>query len=196
MKILIVDDEKLIVDDLTKDLETLFPMASIDGFTEGEEALASAEHKEYDVALLDIDMPDIDGLTLARKLIVSCPVINIIFVTAYKEFALAAHDVYCSAYLLKPIGIKKLREAFSNLRKPFIDLPPGFSVSHYSGGAVIGKKLKQYREQRGISRKELADLMNVSRQTIFRWELGKRIPDVLTFLRLTRLLGVNVDDIL
>ena len=37
--------------------------------------------------------------------------------------------------------------------------------------------------------------MNVSRQTIYRWELGERIPDLLTFIKLTRILGVDIEDI-
>jgi DNA-binding XRE family transcriptional regulator len=38
--------------------------------------------------------------------------------------------------------------------------------------------------------------MDVTRQTIYRWEHGERIPDVLTFIRLTRLLGVDISDII
>ena len=82
-----------------------------------------------------------------------------------------------------------------NLRKPFIDLPPDFSSSYYSGSAVIGKRLELYREQRGLSRQDVADLMDVSRQTVYRWEQGERVPDVLTFVKLARILGVNIEDI-
>jgi len=54
------------------------PDTQIDGMTSASDALKMAEETEYDVALLDIDMPDMDGLSLARRLIASCPVINII----------------------------------------------------------------------------------------------------------------------
>lgn len=196
MNVLIVDDEKLIVDDLTLDVRTLYPDASIDGTTDAFKALEYVEHTVYDIALLDIDMPDMDGLTLAKKIIDVCPVVNIIFVTAYSEFALEAHELYCSAFLMKPVGIRKLKKAFENLRKPFIDLPLDFSSDHYSGGDVIGSRIRRCREQRGISRQEMADFMKVTRQTIYRWESGERIPDTLTIIKLTRLLGVGIEELL
>ena len=196
MNILITDDEKLIVDDLTHEVHEIYPSAVIDAVTNAEEALVLSDGKEYDIALLDIDMPGMNGLTLARKLIAAQPAVNIIFVTGYQEYALEAHDLYCSAFLLKPIGKRKLKTAFENLRRPFIDVPSDLYSEHYSGGAVIGKRIKMYREMRGISRQELANYMNVTRQTVFRWEQGERIPDVLTFTRLARLLGIGIEDIL
>lgn len=198
MNVLIVDDEKLIVDDLTHEVRMLYPDPDthIDGSTSAADAICMAKEKDYDVALLDIDMPDMDGLSLARKLIASCPIINIIFVTGYKDYAVEAHDLYCSAYLVKPVGKRKLKKAFENVRRPFLDLPQNFSSEHYSGESVIGQRIEMYREQRGFSRKELGRLMEVSRQTVFRWEQGERMPDIMTFLKLTRLLGVTVNDLL
>ena len=97
-----------------------------------------SETTEYDVALLDIDLPDMDGLTLAKKLIASCPAINIIFITGYKEYALEAHELFCSAFLTKPVSSRKRRKAFENLRRPFLDLPDGFLEEHYSGQRTGG----------------------------------------------------------
>lgn len=195
MKVLIADDEKLIVDDLTVEVRTLFPEARVDGAVNAKSALRLAESTEYDVALLDIDLPDMDGLTLARKLIDACPAINIIFVTGYREYALEAHELYCSAFLTKPVSGRKLRQAFENLRKPFLDLPEGFLEEHYSGNAAIGRKLELFREQRQLTRQDLSELMGVTRQTVFRWEQGVRMPDILTFIRLTRILGIRLEDV-
>lgn len=196
MNILITDDEKLIVSDLVRDVRGIYPAAVIDAAVSAEEALALSEEKDYDIALLDIDMPGMDGISLARKLIAAQPAVNIIFVTGYQEYAIEAHELYCSAFLLKPVGKRKLKTAFENLRKPFMDVSSEFYSQHYSGGAVIGKRIEMCREQRGISRQELADYMKVTRQTVYRWEQGERIPDVLTFIKLTRLLGIDLEDIL
>lgn len=196
MNILIVDDEKLIVEDLNRDVLELFPNASVSLACSADEAIDHAAEHEFDVALLDIDMPGMDGLSLARKLIASSPAINIIFVTGYKEFALEAHDLYCSAFLLKPVGQRKLKKAFENLRKPFFDIPDSFPSDYYQGNSVIGKRLKSLREQRKISVQEVADLMGVSRQTVYRWENGDRFPDVFVFIRLARVLGSDIKEIL
>ena len=196
MRILIVDDEKLIAEDLSNEVKTLYPDAVVDAVCTAPDALRLAKGAEYDVAFLDIDMPDMNGLTLARRLIALWPGVNIIFVTGHMEYALEAHELYCSGFLMKPVGIRKLKKAFENLRKPFVHIPEKFYEQHYQGNNVMGKKLEMYREQRGFSRQEIADLMNVTRQTVFRWEHGERIPDILTFIRLVRLLGVELEDVL
>ena len=196
MNILIADDVKLIMEDLVREVQEICPDAVIDGVTSGLGAAELARHTTYDVALLDIDMPDLDGLTLAKQLIASNSSINIIFVTGYKEYALTAHEMYCSAFLVKPVGSRALKKAFENLRKPILDLPKDFSESLYSGGAIIGERIKICREQRNISRQELADLMQVSRQTVFRWEQGERLPDIMTLLTLARILGTTITDLL
>lgn len=196
MNILIVDDEKLIVDDLIEEVREIYPEALIDGVTDSLSAEEISRDKGYDIALLDIDMPEMDGLILARKLIASSPAINIIFVTGYPEYALKAHDLYCSAFLLKPVGLRKLKSAFANLRKPLLTLPKNFLEENYSGSSAIGKRLETVRKQRGISRQDLAELMKVKRQTIYRWEQGDRLPDIITFLKLTRILGVNLEQLI
>ena len=197
MNILIVDDEELILNDLVVEVKELYPEASIDVVTSAEEVLSPPLNKKnFDVAMLDIDMPGMDGLVLAKKLTDRLPSINIIFVTGHGEYALDAHELYCSAFLLKPVGIRKLKKAFENLRKPFLDVSQDFYTKHYQGNAVIGKNIENYRKQRGLSRQEIADLMTVTRQTIYRWELGERSPDVLTLEKLARLLGVELSHLL
>lgn len=196
MKIIVVDDEKLIAEDISDEVLALFPSASVETVTSADEAIKLAKTKPFDVALLDIDMPKTDGLTLARKLIALLPSINIIFITGHQEYSLEAHALYCSAFLLKPVGEKKLKQAFEHLRKPFVDIPEEFFAQHYQGGDAIGKKIEMYRKLRGISRQEMADLMAVTRQTVYRWEQGERLPDILTFLSLARILGIEINDML
>ena len=197
MNVLIVDDEELIVHDLTIEVNELFPQASIDVASNATEVLSPPlSNKEYDVAMLDIDMPGMDGLMLAKKLIAKTPTINIIFITGHSQYALDAHELYCSAFLLKPVGIRKLKKAFENLRKPFLDKAPDYYASHYQGNAIIGKKIESYRQQRGISRNDLAELMSVTRQTIYRWEQGERMPDILTLEKLAMILGVELAHLL
>ena len=79
-------------------------------FTSANEALAFTSQIKIDVAFLDIDMPGIDGLTLAEKLLAIRPRLEIIFVTAYDQYALSAFRLHAAGYLLKPISLKDLRE--------------------------------------------------------------------------------------
>lgn len=118
MRILIVDDEKMAKEDLVQTVELLEPDAEIASFDSSEEALEYCEKEKTDVAFLDIEMPGIDGLALADKIVKLQPKVNIIFVTAYSEYSLDAHDIYSSGYLLKPADTKSVRRALDHLRYP------------------------------------------------------------------------------
>ena len=151
---------------------------------------------EVQIVFLDIELPRMNGIHGAAEMKKRFRNLNIIFVTGHQEYSLEAHELYCSGFLLKPVGERKLKKAFENLRKPLIELSEDFYSQHYQGNDVLGKRIEKYREMRGLSRNDMADLMNVTRQTIFRWEHGERIPDVLTFVRLARILGVEIGELL
>lgn len=73
------------------------------GFARASEALAWIGEHPADIAVLEIDLPDADGLSLAEKLRQACPDIAIIFLTATDRFALASFRAHPTAYLLKPL---------------------------------------------------------------------------------------------
>ncbi len=102
MHIIYVDDEKPAIDNFR--LTTLnFPeINTLDTFQSGEEALAYAEKNTVDVAFLDMEMPGIHGLELAKMLKAHDSDIRVIFVTAYSRYALEAWGVNATGYLLKP----------------------------------------------------------------------------------------------
>ena len=68
--------------------------------------------------------------------------------------------------------------------------------SQYMGKNLIGARLMQCREERGMSVQELAGELGVAVQTIYRWERGERVPDVITFMHIAKVLGVNVERIM
>lgn len=118
MKVLIVDDEPLARERLSG-LVTQLPGYEIAGHAaDGKTAVELIQQVEPDVVLLDIRMPGIDGLQVARSLSNMALPPAIIFTTAYSEHALSAFDTIASGYLLKPIKKEKLGEALKNMRRP------------------------------------------------------------------------------
>ena len=196
MQILIVDDHRLLVGELIREIGALFPEDQCTGTYSGESALALAETKQFDAALLDIDMPRMDGLTLARRLMEKQPHINIIFITGYPHYALQSYEVYASAFLVKPVSDKQLKMAFENLRHPVVRQNDNFFAEHYSGSNSLGSKIREQRLRSGLSVKNVAERMNVSVQTVYRWENGERVPDIVTFLTLANLFGTTVEKML
>ncbi len=118
MKILIVDDEHLARERL-KSLIARFPAYRVIGEAgDGKSALDRIAQMEPDIVLLDIRMPGMDGLQVARALTVMTLPPAIIFTTAYSEHALSAFDTAACAYLLKPVRREKLAEALKQARRP------------------------------------------------------------------------------
>lgn len=110
MRVLIVDDEPAARERLEV-LLTQIPQVEIVGSAaDGESALAAVEAVRPDLILLDIQMPDLNGLSVASRL----PVENrpeIIFVTAFEIYAADAFEVEAADYLLKPVRFDRLRQA-------------------------------------------------------------------------------------
>ena len=80
------------------------------GFRRAGEALEWLRSNTADIALLDICMPELDGLTLAAKARELRPGIAVIFLTAHAEYAVDAFALHASGYLLKPVSRERLSE--------------------------------------------------------------------------------------
>ena len=121
MKLLLVDDEELALEALEESVLAALPNAERHSFQIADSALAFAEENKIDIAFLDIDMPVISGLEMARKLMKINRNTNIIFVTGFAEYALDAFSLYASAYLTKPVTADAIAEALTHLRHPIAE---------------------------------------------------------------------------
>ena len=108
MRVICVDDERLLMEDTVALCREISIVKDVKGFIKPAEALSWLEEERADVALLDIDMPGMNGIELARKIQNKRPNIAIIFLTGYSQYALDAYDVHPTAYLLKPLKKEKL----------------------------------------------------------------------------------------
>jgi len=127
LKVLIVDDEPLAVERLTMLCAGLGGIAVIGSARDGEAALDMLDRTAPDLLLLDIAMPRMDGVSLARILERRTPRPAVIFVTAYDHHAVDAFDVAAVDYLLKPVAAERLERAIARVRDARRDAarPPG-----------------------------------------------------------------------
>lgn len=121
MKILLVDDEELQLIRLEGACKGVLPDATFLSFTNPVKALEEASKNKVDLAFLDIEMPEINGIQLAKKLKAINPKTKIVFVTAFNDYALEAYKVHASGYITKPVSIEAVKEEISELDKA-IDL--------------------------------------------------------------------------
>ncbi|MCS7043103.1 MAG: LytTR family DNA-binding domain-containing protein [Bryobacteraceae bacterium] len=115
MKVLIADDEPIARQVLRELLEECPGVAVAGEAASGAEALRQVERLNPDVVLLDIHMPQADGLAVARRLRPE-PLPLIIYVTAYEQHAVAAFETGAVDYLLKPVRLERLRAALDRAR--------------------------------------------------------------------------------
>ena len=111
---LIVEDEALLRAELRDKLADLWPELTLSGEAgDGVEALRMIHAQQPDVLFLDIQMPGIDGIEVARQ---ASPQTQIVFVTAFPGHALEAFDTGAVDYLVKPITMARLAATVQRLR--------------------------------------------------------------------------------
>ena len=108
MTAICVDDEPLVLQLTLSLFRDLSGFQEVEGFAGPLEALDWLENHTPDIALLDIDMPGMNGLELARRIRDMHPDTAVIFLTGYSEYALDAFQLHASGYLMKPINREKL----------------------------------------------------------------------------------------
>ncbi len=110
---IIVDDEPAAIRLLEKFIEKISYLELKATFTRPLEALAFLESNSVDLIFLDVQMPQLTGIQLSK---IISPQTQIIFTTAYSEFALDSYEVDALDYLLKPISFERFYKAISKLR--------------------------------------------------------------------------------
>ena len=110
LKVLCVDDEKLALQRIVSLCEGVPEISEVRGFTRTEEALCWLRDHPCDLALLDISLPEMDGITLAMKIKEIRPETDIIFVTGYAQYAVDAWAIHARGYVLKPVSPERLQE--------------------------------------------------------------------------------------
>ena len=123
MVIYAIDDEPNALEYLCDKIRQAEPDCELHSFTSSTRALESSRTLRFDVAFLDINMPGISGIELAKKLKAVDPRVNLVFVTGYSEYAIDAFSLDAGGYLLKPAAVSDIRHALDNLRYPMRSAP-------------------------------------------------------------------------
>lgn len=118
LTVILLDDEKIILDGELSVLKDTMPDADIHGFTEPDNAIRFSKDNKVHLAFVDIEMGRVSGLDVCRKLMEIEPHTNVIFLTAYSQYALDAWKTDACGFLEKPLSPEGIREQLSRLRYP------------------------------------------------------------------------------
>ena len=116
LRVLIADDEPLAAERLQLLLARSEGAQLVGTASDGDSAINLTEALHPDVLLLDIAMPGLDGIGVARALAAQDPSPAVVFVTAFDHFAVAAFEVEAVDYLMKPVEPKRLQRALDRAR--------------------------------------------------------------------------------
>lgn len=121
MNVFIVDDEKIVLEDTKRSILKALNMVHIEvenlvATQSWKQALILAEDSKPDIAFLDISMPGKTGIDLGKDFQAINPKVNLIYITAYEEYALQAYRMHASGYLLKPVDVDDVIVELNNLR--------------------------------------------------------------------------------
>jgi len=117
LAVLAVDDEAPALDELVFLLRADDRVGTVDVANDATDALLKLRAHDYDLIMLDVRMPRLDGLELARLLLRFSDPPSVVFVTAYDEHALEAFEVRASDYLLKPPSADRLGETLERVQE-------------------------------------------------------------------------------
>jgi two-component system response regulator LytT len=122
LKVLAVDDERPALEDLTRLLEGQPEIAEIEQAQSGAEALQRLTEHAFDAVFLDVRMPGLDGVELARVIRNFAHPPCLVFVSAYESAAVEAFELRAVDYLVKPVSRARITEAVERIVE---QRPPG-----------------------------------------------------------------------
>ncbi|MBQ8093240.1 MAG: response regulator [Clostridia bacterium] len=116
MKVLAVEDEPILLRQLTNRIHEALPESEILAFDNANDALNVLIQNVINIAFLDIEIGDMKGVELAKRIKAVYPKCDIVFTTGYSDYAPQAFELGASDYLMKPVTAQKIEHALSQLR--------------------------------------------------------------------------------
>ncbi len=118
--VIMVDDNKVVLNGGMPIIEEVIPNAAVTGFTKPSEAVTYAKANRVTLAFLDIEMADISGLDVYRDLLKINPRTNVVYLTEYKDYSFDAWDTGAVGFMLKPLTPEGVKKQLKKLKFPFL----------------------------------------------------------------------------
>ncbi|RGY97621.1 LytTR family DNA-binding domain-containing protein [Clostridium sp. AM58-1XD] len=139
MKIAIIDDERPARRELRHQIELVMPDAEISEANSGASALELFGKQVFDLIFVDIDLRDMKGTVLAAAVLKMLPEAQIVFATAYSEYALEAFEMGAANYIIKPFDPERVKKIVQKCSERLHESP---SPKKLSGRLVINSSRK------------------------------------------------------
>jgi len=118
---IVVDDERLILAEFVAMVQQTGFINVAKAYSSATEALAESDSIKPQIAFIDIEMPELDGISLAEKLMEKDPSLRIVFITAYNQYAVKAFEINALDYILKPVNPRRFLKMVRKIANSFIE---------------------------------------------------------------------------
>ncbi len=192
IKVLVVDDDPNVCK--TVGLILKDHGYHVDAYTQAREALLASRRQAYDMSLIDLKMPDMDGTELIRKIREEDDHIGIIIMTAYPDVDSAAEAMRLGArdYISKPFREEQLLEAADRLAHDM-----GLIYTNENDlNRLIGQRIRQERLKQGLTLRQLSDRAELTTSQLSQVELGKNAASIWALARISGALGRQICELL
>ena len=116
--VIMVDDNKIILSGGLPILLEVIPNATVTAFTKPKDAIEYVKVNRVALAFLDIEMGTVSGLDVCREMLKVNPRLNVVFLTAYREYSFDAWSTGACGFMIKPLTVEGVMEQLSRLRYP------------------------------------------------------------------------------
>ncbi len=181
IKVVIVDDEILLLNLLKRLLLEIEYIIIVGEFTDAVTALEKVPQLKPDVIFLDVEMPGLNGIELGTKLLEYDSELDIVFVTAFEQYAIQAFKLNAINYILKPANLESIKETVKrivrkkgNNKKKFTRLSGG-SIQLFGDMCLLDAENKRIKWITAKVEELFAILLVNSRQGISKWRIMDNI---------------------
>jgi DNA-binding NtrC family response regulator len=166
---------------------------SVTTCTEPRSALPEIKESRHQIVLLDVRMPEIDGIRVLRQIRAIDKDLCVIAITGYPSIESAVESLKLDAYdyLRKPFDVEQLRAVLARAVRE-----KGLQVdAEQRANLLLGARLRALRKRRDLTLKQLANKTSLSVSLISQIELGKSAASVSTLRRLAAALGSSLSEL-
>jgi len=192
IKVLLVDDDQNVCK--TVGLILKEHGYHVDAYTQAREALMAARRQAYDILLVDLKMPEMDGAELVRLIREEDDHISPIIMTAFPDVESAAETMRSGArdYITKPFREEQLLEAVERVAHDM-----GLIYTNEQDlNRLIGQRIRQERLRQGLTLRNLSDRAELTTSQLSQVELGKNAASLWALARISGALGKQICELL
>jgi DNA-binding NtrC family response regulator len=192
IRVLVVDDDQQVCKTVSMILEE--HGYHVQSFSQPRQALQAIRKKPFDIGLIDIKMPDLNGLELVERIKEEDPRVAILVMTAYPDIQTAAETMRLGSrdYITKPFREEQLLGSVERIAQEM-----GLIYTNETElNRLIGQRIRQERLKQNLTLRQLSERSELTTSQLSQVELGKNAASVWALARISGSLGRQLCELL